>query len=74
MAKAKVTYKLTVKDGDSSYRYNEKTGQYDFKTIDFVEEYDNLGLAIRDFLDWATDDYLENKVTLTITPKGKEKK
>lgn len=68
------TYKLVVKDGD--YGFNPKTGQYGEK--DLVEEFTDLSLALRDFLEWTEinsyDDDQPVKATLTFTYKPKKGK
>ena len=68
------SFKLTVKNGDSKFTYNETTGKYDSKTIDYVVEPADLGDALLQFLEWANDEVIENKVTLTILPTKKGKK
>ncbi len=74
MAKNKAaSFKVSVKDGDTQYKLN-KTGQYESKVIDYVVEHDNLGDALLAFLEYATDPYNEDKVTLSLTPAKKGNK
>lgn len=73
MAKTSFTYKLVVKDGDTRYDIDKKTGQYASKVVDYVATYDDLGDALLGFLEYATDSYNEEKVTLTLTPKKSKK-
>lgn len=68
------TYKVVVKNGDSTYNYDEKTGTYKYKTVDYVVESGNLADALLAFLEYATDDYNEDKVTLTLVPSKKKGK
>lgn len=70
MAK-KTVYKVVVKDGDTKYAL-DKNGQYKQKTVDYVQEFDNLGDALASFLEYDTDAYNEDKVTLTLTPSKKK--
>lgn len=72
MAKNKPGFKLVVKDGDSTYNYNSKTGGYEYKTTDYVVESDDLGDILLQFLEYVTDNYNEDTVTLKYVPK-KEK-
>lgn len=66
-------FKLTIKDGDTKYAIN-KTGQYVSKTIDYVEEFDNVGDALAGLLDFVNDPYHdEGVVVLTYTPKKRAK-
>lgn len=73
MAK-EASFKIVVKDGDQKYNYDSKTGQYKYKTVDYVYEASNLGDALREFLDYVNDDYNEDKVTLTLIPANKKEK
>ena len=70
------TYKTVVKDGDSSYEYDSKTGDYAYKTKDYVIESGDLAEALLAFLEYANDEYDDSKVTLTVSPvknkKGKK--
>lgn len=72
MAKNKATFTIKVKDGDSKYALN-KDGQYEYKTVDYVQDFDNLADALLSLLEYVTDDYNDTKVTLVFTP-GKGKK
>lgn len=70
MAK-KLQYKLTIKNGDYKYVAG-KNGQYEYKTVDLVDNFDNLGDALLAFLEHAQDDYNDEAVTLTFTPKKRK--
>lgn len=67
---------LTVKNGSSDYKYNSKTGSYDSKTTDRVEEFSTLAEALSEWLYIVNDqyDHNRNKVTLTFVPAKKNKK
>lgn len=67
----KAKFQIRVKDGDSKYTLN-KSGQYEYKTVDYVNDYDNLADALLTLLEYVTDDYTDQKVTLIFTP-GKRK-
>lgn len=73
VAKEKARYKLTVKNGDSTYEFDEESRTYKYGKTDYVVEYDNAAEALLGFLEWATDEYLENKVTLTVNPNRNKK-
>ena len=73
MAK-EASFKLVVKDGDQEYKYNQKTGQYKYKTVDYIYEATSLADALREFLDYVNDDYNEDKVSLTFIPANKKEK
>ena len=68
----KAVYKLKVKNGDVRYKLNSK-GQYVSKRVDYVAEFDRLTEALSEFLAWVDDDLNNNKVTLTLIPKGGKK-
>lgn len=65
------SYKLVVKNGDSKYKFND--GKYDYKTIDYVEEFETLGEALSEFLTWTNDPDAEDKVSLVFLPAKKSK-
>jgi hypothetical protein len=70
---AKATWKLVAKDGDTMGKYTS-TGAYKAKTIDYVEDYDNLAGALQAFLQWI-DDYsgdTDGKVSLVYVPAKKK--
>lgn len=67
----KSQYKLVIKKGD--YKYTQtKNGGYEYKTVDLVEEFDNFADALLAFLEHSQDDYNEEAVTLTFTPKKRK--
>lgn len=70
----KMAYTVKVKNGDVRYKYNEKTGQYVSKRVDYVADYDRLTEALSEFLAWVDDDLNDEKVTLTFTSKKAGKK
>src|ERR1044071_3478012 len=61
-------FKVVIKDGDTKYNYNGKTGVYDTKTTDYVYEARDLADALGEFLSYANDDYSEDKVSLVLMP------
>lgn len=69
-------YILTVKNGEVNYGYNDKTGTYDTKRSDRVEEFSNLAEALSEWLYTVNDNYDHNgnKVTLTFVPAKKKGK
>lgn len=69
---ANPTWKLVVKDGDTLYT-TRKNGSFKDKTVDYVEDYDNLSGALQGFLQWI-DDYGDetNKVSLVYVPAKKK--
>lgn len=70
---AKVSsFKVSVKDGRTEYKYNSKTGANEAKTVDYVEEFPDFASALSEFLIYVTDEYNEDKVSLTFVP-GKKK-
>lgn len=72
MAKTKTaTYKLIVKDGDTKYS-TDKNGNYETKTVDYVQEFDTFAEALELFLGYVLDDYNEDKVSLTLVPAKKK--
>lgn len=73
MAKAG-TFKLVIKNGNSGYHWNEKTGNYSTKTEDSVSEFDNLAEALAEFLWSVSDEYNSNKVSLVFVPSKKKDK
>jgi hypothetical protein len=69
----KATWKLVVKDGDTVGKYNS-AGGWSSKTIDYVEDHDNLAGALQSFLQWI-DDYggeTDGKVSLVYVPAKKK--
>lgn len=72
MAKDKALYKVVIKDGDYRTEWNSKTNRYDSKTTDYVQEFSDAAAALFAFLEYATDDYNENKISLIYTPAKKK--
>lgn len=68
-----MSFKLTVKDGDRSYDFDQKSGQYKTQTTDYVEEFTDFSAALQEFLVYLTDEYNENKVSLSFSPKKAKK-
>lgn len=69
------SFKVSVKNGDQKYILDKATGNYKFKTVDYVYETQSLGEALREFLDYVNDSYNSDKVTLTLlSAKKKDKK
>ena len=69
-----MSFKLVVKDGEHDFKYDNKSGTYKDKTIDDVRIYENLAEALAEFLYTVGDDYNTNKVSLSFTPKKKNKR
>lgn len=65
---------LFVKNGDVSYEFNEKTGEYSFIDKDYKENYKNGLEALKDFLDWIDSSEISSEIVLTFKPKKKRKK
>ena len=62
-------YRVKVKNGD--YGYHEGV----YGEHDYIQEYDNFALAMKDFIEWTEEDEMaDSKVTLTFRPaKGEDK-
>lgn len=67
-------FKVVAKNGDSTYTRNDKSGVYEYHDIDFVQEYDNLGDALGEFLTWAQEDADDNVKLVFIPEKIKKGK
>ncbi len=62
------TYRVKVKNGDYGYQ-DGVYGQHDY-----VQDYDNFALAVKDFIEWTEEDEgADSKVTLTFRPTKGEK-
>lgn len=68
-----MAFKVVVKNGSSKYVLN-KSGQYVYKDVDFVQEYEDAAEALREFLENVVDNYNNEKVTLVFDPKKKKGK
>lgn len=66
------SFKVSVKDGHTDYKYNPTTGVNDSKVVDYVETFADFASALSEFLIYVTDEYNEDKVSLTFVP-GKKK-
>lgn len=71
MAKAD-KFKVVVKDGDTKYDFDAKSGTYKSKTTDYVTEFDSLAPALEEFLSFVSDAYAEDKVSLVFVRGGKK--
>jgi hypothetical protein len=61
-------YRVRVKDGDYGYHDGE------YGNHDYVANYDNFALALKDFIEWTEEDELaDSKVTLTFRPEKGDK-
>jgi hypothetical protein len=70
----KATFKVVVKDGDTDYNYDSKTQKYESKKVDYIYETDSLADALREFCDYASNEYNEEKVSLILLPAKNKKK
>ncbi len=71
-----MSFKLVVKDGETDYKYNTKTGGYESKPVDSVNTFEHLAEALAEFL-YSIEDYgtpTEDKVSLSYIPEKKGKK
>lgn len=71
MAKA-ASFKVVVKDGHTEYKFDVKSGTNKSKTVDYVEEFTDFASALSEFLIYVTDEYNEDKVSLTFVPAKKK--
>lgn len=66
----KMAFKLVVKDAQS--KYNFTTGKT--KNVDRVEKFDDLAVALSEFLYVVTDEYGDDEVSLVFKRSKKDKK
>lgn len=59
-------FRVKIKDGD--YGYHEGV----YGSHDYVRDYDTLGEALQDFLEWSNDVTNPDKVTLQFRPAKDE--
>lgn len=65
------SFKLVVKDGHNDYKFDNKSGTYKSKTVDYVEEFTTIGDALAEFLFYVNDEYSTDKVSLVYVPGKK---
>lgn len=66
-----VKFRLVIKNGDSQYTFND--GKSDWKTVDYVDEFDSFGDALAEFLSWTDNGKGEDKVSLVFIPEKPKK-
>lgn len=64
-------FRVIVKNGDTEWGKNKKTGAYESKDVDSVTDWDDLASALNEFLMFITDSYNEDKITLVYVPAKK---
>lgn len=64
-------FKVVVKDGDTKWVTNKKTGAYESKVVDSSVEYNTFAEALEEFLMYVTDSYNDYKITLVYVPAKK---
>lgn len=68
----KMSFRLIIKDGDTKYKYDPKTGYNKTKTVDRVDEFETFAQALEEFMYAMNDEYGDSKVTLEFKrPKKK---
>lgn len=65
------TYRVIVKNGDSKYVPDKKSGRYESKVVDYVVDFEGFAEALAEFITFVTDDYAEQKVSL-VFKRGKK--